>query len=213
MIRQLLEAGPGRLAAVAAAALIVAVGAYEIAFRTPAGQPPVFRGAMEAYQPASAPKAAPEVSFTDAQGKSFTLADFRGRVVLLNFWATWCVPCVQEMPSLDKLQAKLAGPGFTAAAISVDRQGLEVVRPFLAKTAIESLPTYLDPSGAAMHAFGVRGLPTTMIIDAEGREAGRIEGMARWDTPEAEALIRFYVGQAAKSGETQSGGAHAATTR
>ncbi len=183
------------------AALAVAVGAVFVIGPGAAdgSKPPTFRGAMEPFHPATPPKAAAEISFTDASGKKLTLADFRGKVVLLNFWATWCVPCVEEMPSLDKLQSKLGGGRFTVVAISVDRQGLGIVQPFLAKTQIKSLDTYLDPPGASMRAFGVRGLPTTMIIDQDGREAGRIEGMARWDTADAEALIRHYIGQTAPS--------------
>ena len=172
----------------AAAALIMAEGGLSGA------RPPAFRGGLDAFQPASPARAAPEIAFTDASGHPLSLADFRGKTVLLNFWATWCGPCVQEMPSLDRLQARLGSDRFTVVAISVDREGLGVVRPFLAKTGVQSLATYVDPKGASMRAFGVRGLPTTFIIDRDGREAGHIEGMARWDSPQAEALIRYYLG-------------------
>jgi thiol-disulfide isomerase/thioredoxin len=204
MIRKLFPAFSRRalgLAAAILAAVVVAAAAVLVIGPGAAdgGRPPAFQGAMEPFRPAAPPKAAAEISFTDASGRKLTLADFKGKVVLLNFWATWCVPCVEEMPSLDKLQAKLGGGRFTIVAISVDRQGLDLVRPFLAKTQIQNLDTYLDPPGASMRAFGVRGLPTTMVIDPDGREAGRIEGMARWDTPQAEALIRHYIGPTAPS--------------
>jgi len=176
------------LAGSAAAAFIVVEGGLSGA------QPLAFRGGLDVFKPASPAATAPEVAFTDAAGHKLSLADFRGKTVLLNFWATWCGPCVQEMPSLDRLQARLGSERFTVVAISVDREGLEVVRPFLAKTQIESLATYVDPKGASMRAFGVRGLPTTFIIDRDGREAGHIEGQAKWDTPQAEALIRYYFG-------------------
>jgi thiol-disulfide isomerase/thioredoxin len=204
MIRKLFPAFRPRLLGVAAAALGLAAVAVLVVFVVGRGaadgsRPPAFRGSMETFHPSSPPKPAADISFTDAAGRKLTLADFRGRVVLLNFWATWCVPCVEEMPSLDRLQAKLSGRSFAVVAISVDRQGLDLVRPFLARTQIQNLDTYLDPPGASMRAFGVRGLPTTLVIDQEGREAGRIEGMARWDTPEAEALLRHYIGPTAPS--------------
>lgn len=160
------------------------------------GAPPAFKGAMQAFQHAAAPKAAPGISFTDRAEKALTLADFRGRVVLLNYWATWCGPCVEEMPALERLQARQGGDNFQIVAVSIDRQGLPVVEPFLDKIGIKQLPIYLDRTGASMRAFGVRGLPTTILLDREGNELGRIEGMAEWDSPSAEALIRFYLGEA-----------------
>jgi len=175
----------------AAAALVIAEGGLSGA------QPPAFRGGLDAFKPESPARAAPEIAFTDAAGRPLSLADFHGKTVLLNFWATWCAPCVKEMPSLDRLQQRLGSDRFVVVAISVDREGLDVVRPFLAKTQIQSLATYVDPKGASMRAFGVRGLPTTFVIDRTGREAGHIEGQAAWDTPQAEALIRYYLGPAA----------------
>ncbi len=186
--------------AVAVVVILAAAGFFLIGpGAADSSRPPAFRGSMESFRPDPAPQPAPEFAFTDAEGKKLSLADFHGRVVLLNLWATWCGPCVEEMPSLDRLQAKLGGGRFAVVALSVDRQGLGVVRPFLDKTHIQNLATYLDPPGAAMRAFGVRGLPTTMVIDADGRVAGRIEGMARWDSADAEALMRYYIGPTAPS--------------
>jgi thiol-disulfide isomerase/thioredoxin len=202
MIRNIFPASRGRRAGLAAGVLgLFGLAAGLVVLAGPGaadgGQaPPAFRGGLGPFKPNAAPQAAPEITFTDASGRQLSLADFRGQVVLLNFWATWCVPCVQEMPSLDRLQAKLGSRRFTVLALSVDRQGLEVVKPFLAKTQVQSLPVYLDPPGGSMRAFGVRGLPTTVVIDRDGRDMGRIEGMAPWDTPEAEALVRHYVGPA-----------------
>lgn len=179
------------------AVAILAIALFGVSSDTPAG-PPAFRGALKPFESFEPPRPAPEISFTDTGGKSLTLADFKGRVVLLNYWATWCAPCVEEMPALDRLQARLGGDAFTVLAVSVDRQGLPVVEPFLAKLALRDLPIHLDVSGASMRAFGVRGLPTTMVIDSTGREAGRLEGMAEWDSPAAEALLRHYMAGAAK---------------
>lgn len=161
-----------------------------------AGSPPPFKGALQSFAPAQPPKPAPEIAFTDMAEKPLTLADFKGKVVLLNYWATWCAPCVEEMPSLERLHARLGGGDFTVLAVSVDRQGLTIVRPFLERIALRQLPIYLDRSGASMRAFGIRGLPTTMLIDREGNEVGRLEGMANWESPAAEALIRHYLGSA-----------------
>lgn len=201
-----------RLALAAILAVVVAGSAAATLYvvqrvGTDGTKPPAFRGVLEPFTPSDQPQAAPDVAFTDATGRKLSLADFRGKVVLLNFWATWCVPCVEEMPSLDRLQAKLGSDRFTVVAISVDRQGLDVVEPFLAKTAVHNLATYLDPSGASMRAFGVRGLPTTFVIDRNGHDAGRLEGMAHWDSAQAEALVRHYVGPAA-SPTTQADAAH-----
>ena len=177
-------------AAVLVVALVVGVGAQD---RT---GPPPFKGALQSYKPAEPARPAPEIRFTDMAEKPLTLADFKGKVLLLNYWATWCAPCVEEMPSLERLQTRLGGAEFMVLAVSVDRQGLSIVEPFLQRIGLKQLPIYLDRSGASMRAFGVRGLPTTMIIDRDGNEAGRLEGMAHWDSPEAEALMRHYIGGA-----------------
>ena len=199
MIRNIFSGSTRRRLSLAAVLFVVLAGSAAAAFfavgdEGSGAKPPAFRGGMEAYKPNDPPRTPPEATFTDAAGHRLSLADFRGKVVLLNFWATWCGPCVKEMPSLDRLQAALGSDRFTVVAISVDRQGLEVVKPFLARTAVQKLTTYLDPKGASMRAFGVQGLPTSFVIDRSGREAGRLEGMARWDTPEAEALMRYYIG-------------------
>jgi thiol-disulfide isomerase/thioredoxin len=154
---------------------------------------PEFRGALGPFVLHPAPASVPDLSFTGGDGKPLTLADFKGRVVLLNLWATWCGPCVEEMPSLDRLQARLGGPDFTVLALSLDRQGPSLVAPFLEKLAVRNLAMYLDTGNAAMRALKIRGLPTTVLLDRDGREVGRIEGAAAWDSPAAEALVRFHI--------------------
>jgi thiol-disulfide isomerase/thioredoxin len=140
-----------------------------------------------------APRPLPEIRFESGDGKAMSLADFRGSVVLLNLWATWCAPCRREMPTLDRLQAALGGPDFQVAALSIDRKGLPVVREFYAELGLERLSIYVDETGAAQRALSVLGLPTTLLVDREGNEVGRLLGPAEWDDPEMVAFLRDYV--------------------
>jgi thiol-disulfide isomerase/thioredoxin len=142
------------------------------------------------FTPLPTPRPVPPLAFVDGEGAARTLADFKGRVVLLNIWATWCVPCRAEMPALDRLQAELGGPDFQVVALSIDRKGIEVVKPFYVELGLGSLGIYLDRSGTAARALGTVGVPTTLLIDREGRELGRKLGPAQWDEPAAVALIR-----------------------
>ncbi|HVB16787.1 MAG TPA: TlpA disulfide reductase family protein [Stellaceae bacterium] len=145
------------------------------------------------FTPHAAPRPLPELHFTDASSRQLSLADFRGRLVLLNLWATWCVPCRKEMPTLDRLQARLGGPGFEVVALSIDRKGLEAVQPFYQELGLKALRTYVDESGRAAREIDAPGVPTTLLIDREGREIGRVVGPAEWDSPQAEAVIRKYL--------------------
>ena len=153
---------------------------------------PEFRGALGPFVTQSTPAAMPAVAFVDADGKTRSLDEFKGKVVLLNLWATWCGPCVEEMPSLDRLQARLGGEGFTVVALAMDKQGKQLVEPFLAKLGVKNLTMYLDTSGNATRALKARGLPTTFLIDREGREIGRLEGAAAWDSDAAAAFLRHW---------------------
>ncbi|WP_235907871.1 TlpA family protein disulfide reductase [Siccirubricoccus phaeus] len=139
------------------------------------------------------PKPLPEFGFTDAEGKPHGLADFAGRGLLINLWATWCPPCVAEMPALDRAQAALAEEGVVVLALSSDRGGRAQVEPFYQARGIRQLGLWLDPRGAAARALGARGLPTTLIIDRQGRERARLEGAAEWDQPDMLAAIRRLV--------------------
>jgi thiol-disulfide isomerase/thioredoxin len=130
------------------------------------------------------PHALPEVRFQDDQGRDLTLGDFRGRVMVLNVWATWCVPCRKEMPILDRLQARLGGKDFLVVALSIDRNGVEAVRGFYQEVGVENLAIYVDPSGRGSLGLGLPGVPTTLLIDQEGRDVARKMGEAEWDGPE-----------------------------
>jgi thiol-disulfide isomerase/thioredoxin len=147
------------------------------------------------FIPASPPQPAPEVSFTDLSGNWVAVADFKGKLLLLNLWATWCQPCLKEMPSLEKLQA--AHPdNLAVAAVSEDRGGKGVVEPFIAKLGLDKLKIYLDPKSAVGHAVSVRGLPTTLVFDAEGRLVGRVEGAAEWDSEKMAAALKPFLPEA-----------------
>jgi len=140
-----------------------------------------------------APKAVGVISFQDDRGQTRSLADFKGKVVLLNIWATCCGPCRLEMPALDRLQATLGGPDFEVVPISIDRGGMETVRKFYSEIGLRILAKYIDASGQALRTLDAVGLPTTLLIDRAGREIGRIIGPAEWDTPEIAEFLKSVI--------------------
>ncbi len=133
------------------------------------------------FIPAAAPQPAPEMSFEGLDGNPVSLADFKGRLVILNLWATWCQPCLKEMPSLAKLEARL-GPALLVLAVSEDRGGADVVKPFIAKLDLDKIKVGLDPKSNATHALHARGLPTSLVVDTDGKVLGKVEGAAEWDS-------------------------------
>ncbi len=135
----------------------------------------------------------PAISFVDLTGDTVSLAEFAGKFVLVNLWATWCEPCLREMPSLDRMQRHLADK-ITVVAISEDRGGSETVAPFIDKLGLKSFKTYLDPKSGAGRAFKVEGLPTSFLIDREGRVLGRVEGAAEWDSPKLLEVLKSFLG-------------------
>ncbi len=139
------------------------------------------------------PVALEAVEFEDADGGSLTLEDFRGRVLLINVWATWCPPCREEMPTLDRLQAELGGDRFEVLALSIDRDGVEAVRRFFESIGIESLAIYVDTSARISESLRVVGLPTTVLVDAEGREVARAIGPYAWDSPEIVDTLKGFI--------------------
>ncbi|HVB78751.1 MAG TPA: redoxin family protein [Candidatus Binataceae bacterium] len=140
------------------------------------------------------PRAVPEFRFQDEAGRPLSLADFRGKVVLLNIWATWCPPCRKEMPTLDRLQAKLGGSDFQVVALSIDEKGASAVRAFFQEIGVRALKIYVDPSMRATTALGVPGVPTTLLIDRSGREIGRHLGPADWDSAPVVQTLRERIG-------------------
>jgi thiol-disulfide isomerase/thioredoxin len=145
------------------------------------------------------PEPLAEVHFIDETDAPRTLKDFRGKTVLLNLWATWCAPCREEMPSLDRLQRELGSETFEVVALAVDRTGREAARKFLDSIGVTSLKLYADPTTRAGSALKAIGMPTTILIDPEGREIGRLPGPAEWDTADAKALIAGAIATPAAS--------------
>ena len=154
------------------------------------GANPLSQGQMAAFVFRKEPEALPEIKFQDAEGRERALSEWRGKVVLLNLWATWCLPCRKEMPSLDRLEAALGSDKFQVVALSVDRKGIEASKKFLDEIKVEKLGLYVDPTARANTNLRVIGLPATLLIDAEGREIGRLLGPAEWDSEEAKRLIQ-----------------------
>ena len=171
-----------------------------LVFCIAAGTAAAAEGWLQNYRKTDPPAPAPDTAFIGPDGGEITLARFGGKLVVLNFWATWCAPCRREMPSLDRLQGMLGGEKLEVVALSIDRGGAERVDPFFEEHGIARLNRYLDPRNAVGGAMNVRVLPTTVVIDTQGREIGRLEGPAEWDAPELLALLRDQL-----SG-TESGG-------
>lgn len=144
---------------------------------------------IQNYIPAREVKMAPLVPFLDENGQTLNLEKFRGKIVVLNMWATWCAPCIHEMPTLDRLQQQLEDVDVVVVALSIDSGGASVVRAFFDEHGIDDLAVYVDPTMRAQAGFNVIGLPTTIVIDKKGRERGRIVGPAEWDDSRAADLV------------------------
>jgi thiol-disulfide isomerase/thioredoxin len=139
------------------------------------------------------PEPGAPVRFEDDQGQPRSLADFRGKIVLLNVWATWCAPCIKEIPALDHLAAALSDVDFSVVAVSVDRKGIDAVRKVFTERDVQKLPIYIDRSAEALRTVRAIGLPTSLLIDREGREFGRAVGPAQWDDAATIAFFRHVV--------------------
>ena len=202
-----------RLAVAAAVILAVLAGIYgigrlrsnpgaatgcESALATAARIAPLAHGEVAAFAVAHAPFRVPDLAFKDADGRARTLADWRGRTVLLNLWATWCVPCRKEMPALDALDARLGGDNFTVVAVNIDTRDAQKPLAFLHDTGVKHLAYYSDQSAKvfldlklAGKAFG---MPTTLLIDRSGCEIGEMAGPAEWASEDAVKLISAAIG-------------------
>ncbi len=138
----------------------------------------------------SDPAEVSDTTFTDPDGGEFRLADFQGKYVLVNFWATWCAPCRKEMPMLSELQTEFGGDTFEVVTIATGRNELAGIRRFFGEIGVENLPLYLDPKQALARDMAVLGLPITVILDPEGFEIARMRGDAEWNSESGKAIIR-----------------------
>ena len=160
---------------------------------------PFAHGEVAAVNVAKSPLKIPDLAFQDAAGKQLTLEHWRGRTVLLNLWATWCVPCRKEMPALDALEQRLGGPEFEVVAVNIDTRDAEKPRAWLKEVGVTKLAYYADPSARTfqdLKAIGrAFGMPTTLLIDPHGCEIGTINGPAEWASDDAIKLIKAALGQ------------------
>jgi thiol-disulfide isomerase/thioredoxin len=163
------------------------VGVEKSAIVDPSAPQPL----AQALLPPKASAAAFDTPFFNAKSEKLTLNSLKGQGIVLNFWATWCPPCIKEMPALDNLSTKLKDRGVQVIALSEDRGGMEKVPAFYAARDIRNLDVYLDLNGALSRQMGIEGLPTTVLIDAQGREVGRVMGVLEWDAD----VIADYLAQ------------------
>jgi thiol-disulfide isomerase/thioredoxin len=171
----------------------------DAAFAISAKIMPLAKGEVAALQVQARPTLLPELNFTGSDGAPRKLSDLRGKVVLLNLWATWCAPCRQEMPALDRLQAKLGDKDFEVVAINIDTRNPDKPKQFLADIKVTNLTFYADPSARIFqdlkNAGKAIGMPTTLLIDSQGCELGNMPGPADWASEDAEQLIKATTGK------------------
>ena len=151
------------------------------------------RSLAEVLKPVSPPEPVTDTPFLGADGTEHRLAEFKGRGMVVNLWATWCAPCIAEMPSLEALSKALAPDDIAVLPLSSDRGGAATVRAWFDSHGVTALPVLLDPKGALARSVSARGLPTTLVIDKSGMVVAKAEGAADWASPAAVALIRKLV--------------------
>ncbi|MBX2853899.1 MAG: TlpA family protein disulfide reductase [Rhodobacteraceae bacterium] len=147
------------------------------------------RGEMAAVQVHDAPQEVAEHAFFNADDEEIDISAFQGQVLLVNFWATWCAPCLKEMPAIDSLAGAMADQGLKVVAINLDRSGPDKGKAFYQKISAQHLDYFHEPSMKVARAMATRGLPTSILIDRQGREVARLAGPAEWDSDDAKALI------------------------
>jgi len=176
----------------------VLVGAAAFAAARPAyaaPSVPKLAGYVGDYFPFDPPQSLPPITFAGPNNERHALTELSGKVVLLNFWATWCAPCLAELPDLDRLQALFSRDQFVVLALCEDAQSLAKVQTYYARRNVATLGGFMDPLGSALHAYAVPALPTSFILDRTGHARGILPGAAPWASPEARALITYYLGE------------------
>ncbi|MDA8253378.1 MAG: TlpA disulfide reductase family protein [Rhodospirillales bacterium] len=181
----------GRRAALAGLGGGLLSGLAGLALPARAGTLPLLPAALRRFVP---PEPAPTVPFTTGAGQTRMLAAWRGDGIVLNLWATWCLPCKAEMPALDRLAQIVAASRIVVLPVSIDTGGRKAVMTFYRENRIAHLPVLLDPEGRMVTALKAPGVPTTVIIDRQGRMVGQVEGPVQWDAPSSVALLRKLVG-------------------
>lgn len=160
---------------------------------------PLVQGEIAAVELRATPRPTPALAFTGPDGQPTTLAALKGKTLLVNLWATWCAPCLKEMPSLDALQKEMGGPDFAVVAINIDTRNLDKPKTWLADNRITALPFYADPQAATFQALRaahkVEGMPVSLIVDKAGCELGIIQGPADWASADAKSLMQAAIGR------------------
>jgi len=172
--------------------LLLILGFFLIVKSNKTDQQLSFLGRMEKFVVLDARSKPTEFPLQKRDGTNIFFSDWRGKITLVNFWATWCSPCVRELPSLMRLSQKLDTENFAVVALSQDSSGWRKIIPFIQEHNLNSLPVYLTSINASLPLLKVRALPTTILFDREGREIGRLIGHAEWDSAEAVALLQHY---------------------
>jgi thiol-disulfide isomerase/thioredoxin len=181
------------LAALAGPAAFAAMTVGAGAAKAPVSAPYAPSGEMQNFTLHKAPRDVADIRFTDAEGRDLSLADFKGKIVLLNLWATWCAPCRREMPEIDALQGDYGGKDFVVLALSQDRKGLVAVHRFYREIGVKNLVMYIDQKARAARQLRAPGLPTTILLDRRSAELGRLIGPANWNSPDARKLIEHFL--------------------
>jgi thiol-disulfide isomerase/thioredoxin len=173
-------------------------GSCKAARQSAARMAPLAKGEVAAVEIRKDPQPAPQLAFTGPDGQPTTLAalqgtTLKGRTLLVNLWATWCAPCLKEMPALDRLQKEIGGPDFAVVAINIDTRNLDKPKQWLAENKVTALPFYGDPQAATFQALRaahkVEGMPVSIVVDRQGCELGIIQGPADWASADSKALM------------------------
>ena len=177
--------------------LAVGFGLHPVSVKA---DPPPLSGEMSRFAFADSPTTLDNISLTDIQDNDASLTQYRGKIVLVNVWATWCGPCVMEMPGLDSLQASMGSNDFAVVPVSIDRGGAHQAAPFLKRMGVQNMAPLFDHSNSIGRMLGAARIPVTLVIGRDGNEIGRLVGAADWNSDEAKALLKYFISYGAAGG-------------